>query len=310
MKKNSLAVVIIIIALIFTTGALAFAQAAPNLTGYFVAVDGQPSGPHNAAGLRQLIDRGQLNRDTLVWREGMPAWLAAGTVAELAPLLPAIPPPLPVAQVSSPLPTVAAPPPIPDQVAPPPIPGEAQQTAVPPPIPLQATRAEHERTWWNSFSPALDSNRVIFNAGIGLGPVGGYSRGIPPISASIAFKVSETLPITVGATGIFSTWTWRYELLWEDLHFTFRNIGLGARIMYHFNFARAIDCYIGLSLGYVFQSLSGNISGFGGHIYSNSFFLWSTIVGARWFFSDSLGIYVEAGASSLQWLSVGLTMKF
>jgi len=271
---------------------IAFGQAIPNLTGYFVAVDGQPTGPHDTAGLTDLVKRGQLNRDTLVWRDGMPAWVAAGTVEELAPLLPVVPPPLPTAQV------------------PPPVPGQAQQPrvppALPPPITTQQVTAEREGTWYNSFSPAVERNRVFINAGIGLGPTSGYNMGIPPISASVAFRVTDTLPITVGATGIFTTWRW--STAWVDI--TYMNVGVGARVMYHFNFARNFDSYVGLNLGYVFQTVRGGTFAGGIAPVSNSFFLWGAIVGARFFFTDRFGIYAEAGASSLQFFSVGLAIKF
>jgi len=89
MKKTTSLSAIIVIMLIFGTGGFAFAQAALNLTGYFVAVNGQQTGPHDTAGLTELLNRGQLNRDTLVWQEGMATWVAAGTVEELAPLFPA-----------------------------------------------------------------------------------------------------------------------------------------------------------------------------------------------------------------------------
>ena len=284
---------IIAVALIFCAGGFAFAQVAPNLTGYFVAVDGQSTGPHDTAGLTELINRGQLNRDTLVWRDGMPAWVAAGTVEELLPLLPVVPPPLPAA------------------VMPPPIPGQAHYAAVPPALPPPVTPPpataqpavdERERSWFNSFSPSVADNRIFINAGIGLGPTGAYDRGIPPISASLAFRVSDTLPITVGATGIFTTW--RPPILWGDI--TVMNIGIGARVMYHFNFARNFDSYLGLNVGYVFQRVTGT----GFHQGSASFVFYSTIVGARFFFTDRFGVYMEAGASNLQFLSVGLAMKF
>ena len=289
-KQASPAIIGII--LIFGTGAFAYAQTAQNLTGYFVAVDGQPTGPHDTAGLTELVNRGQLNRDTLVWRDGMPAWVAAGTVEELAPLLPVVPPPLPATQI------------------PPPIPGQAQQAETPPVAPPfvtpQAAAPERERRWYNSFTPGIEDNRVFVNAGIGLGPTGAYNMGIPPISASIAFRVSDILPITVGATGIFTTWRWRSA--WVDIIYT--NIGVGARVMYHFNFARNFDSYVGLNLGYVFQTVRGETFAGGVTPTSNSFFLWGAIVGARFFFTDRFGVYAEAGASSLQFFSAGLAIKF
>jgi membrane protease subunit (stomatin/prohibitin family) len=62
---------------------------------FFVAVNNQQSGPYDAAQLAQMARAGGLTRETLVWRDGMPGWLAAGQVAELSALLGSSPPPLP-----------------------------------------------------------------------------------------------------------------------------------------------------------------------------------------------------------------------
>lgn len=67
----------------------------PTATPFFVAVDGKQSGPFDAEQLRQLAAAGSLNAQTLVWKTGMAAWSAAGTVPELAPVLATVPPPLP-----------------------------------------------------------------------------------------------------------------------------------------------------------------------------------------------------------------------
>jgi len=84
---------------------------APVLSGYFVSINSQPSGPFDTAGLRQLIGNGQLTRDSLVWKEGMANWAVASSVAELAPLFPAGPPPLPP-------PLSSSPPPLPSETTP------------------------------------------------------------------------------------------------------------------------------------------------------------------------------------------------
>ena len=265
---------IIVIVLILATGGFVFAQTSAdlNISGYFVEINVQSTGPYDATGLRHLISQGHLNRSTLVWKEGMSGWIAAGTVPELAPLLSAVPPPLPASQQA------------------------ASQT--------QQTRDQVDGyRWYNSYAPGLRDNRVFFNAGVGLGPTRSYSMGIPPISASVDFKVTDVVPITVGATGMFSTWKWSGY----NFDVTYRNIGIGARGMYHFNFARNLDVYTGLTLGWVIQTASGYsfqaVSG-------NSFFLWGGNVGVRYFFSDRLGVYSELGYSGLQFISAGLTMKF
>jgi hypothetical protein len=60
---------------------------------YFVAVDGQPTGPHNEAALKGLVAGSKLTRETKVWKEGMAGWQLAAEIAELAPFF-IVPPPL------------------------------------------------------------------------------------------------------------------------------------------------------------------------------------------------------------------------
>jgi membrane protease subunit (stomatin/prohibitin family) len=52
----------------------------------FVALNGQQAGPFDSAALLQMAQSGQLTRETLVWKQGMASWGAAGQVAELVPL--------------------------------------------------------------------------------------------------------------------------------------------------------------------------------------------------------------------------------
>jgi membrane protease subunit (stomatin/prohibitin family) len=64
---------------------------------FFVASNGQQTGPFNEAQLAQMIQSGQLKRESLVWKQGMPAWTAAAQVPELANLFGVVPPPVPPA---------------------------------------------------------------------------------------------------------------------------------------------------------------------------------------------------------------------
>ena len=65
---------------------------------YNVVLNGQSAGPYDMSGLQSLVASGQLNKDSLVWKQGMANWTAAGAVQELGPLFaPAAPqtPPVP-----------------------------------------------------------------------------------------------------------------------------------------------------------------------------------------------------------------------
>ncbi len=62
---------------------------------FFIAVNGQQQGPHNLQALQELVNKGSLTRDTLVWKQGMTAWVKASEAGDLNSLFGSVPPPLP-----------------------------------------------------------------------------------------------------------------------------------------------------------------------------------------------------------------------
>ena len=52
---------------------------------WFYASSGQQQGPYPEAQLRDLITRGTIGADTLVWTEGMSGWQRAGDIPGLVP---------------------------------------------------------------------------------------------------------------------------------------------------------------------------------------------------------------------------------
>jgi membrane protease subunit (stomatin/prohibitin family) len=69
----------------------------PGQAQFFAAIDGKQAGPFGLDALKGHAAGGQLTRETLVWKQGMPAWTPAGQVPELEPVFGAMPPPLPEA---------------------------------------------------------------------------------------------------------------------------------------------------------------------------------------------------------------------
>jgi membrane protease subunit (stomatin/prohibitin family) len=67
----------------------------PQSVQFFVAVNGQQSGPFDMAVLQQMAQSGQLTNDSLVWKQGMASWTAAGQVPEMTAVFGAVPPPVP-----------------------------------------------------------------------------------------------------------------------------------------------------------------------------------------------------------------------
>ncbi|MCU0451077.1 MAG: SPFH domain-containing protein [Bernardetiaceae bacterium] len=69
----------------------------PPAVTYFVAVNGQQTGPYDVAILTNMANQGLLSRDSLVWAQGMAGWTAAGQVSALGSVFATVPPPLPPA---------------------------------------------------------------------------------------------------------------------------------------------------------------------------------------------------------------------
>jgi hypothetical protein len=180
-----------------------------------------------------------------------------------------------------------------------------------------AVFGQEGKTWYNSYAEGVDQ-KVLVNVGVGLGPTGGYDLGVPPLSASVDFKLPVSVPLTVGGIVTFAQWKYTVSMPTvtgvfpnisygsKDYEFKWNNIGVGARGMYHFNFVKNLDTYARLTLGYVIQTFEGeDIPGYEGL----SFFLFGANFGARYFFSKTIGAYLEVGYSGLQFASVGLTAK-
>jgi hypothetical protein len=67
----------------------------PQTASFFIGQDGKQAGPFDVPTLQSMASSGQLKRETLVWRQGMPAWTKASDVGELGNLFASVPPPLP-----------------------------------------------------------------------------------------------------------------------------------------------------------------------------------------------------------------------
>ncbi|MBN1820135.1 MAG: SPFH domain-containing protein [Prolixibacteraceae bacterium] len=66
----------------------------PALT-FFIVTNGQLAGPFDLNTLKQMVLQNQFSKETLVWREGMANWTAAGQVPELNSIFGSVPPPIP-----------------------------------------------------------------------------------------------------------------------------------------------------------------------------------------------------------------------
>lgn len=76
----------------------------------FIAIGGQQYGPYNMDLCKQMVQNGQLTPQTMVWKEGLPAWTPASQVPELQILFM---PPTPTGPAMPPLPPTGGPTPPP-----------------------------------------------------------------------------------------------------------------------------------------------------------------------------------------------------
>ena len=68
----------------------------PPITQYFIALNGQQSGPFPLLQLHQMAQNGSFTKDHHVWKQGMPEWILAIDEQDLAKLFSTVPPPPPV----------------------------------------------------------------------------------------------------------------------------------------------------------------------------------------------------------------------
>jgi membrane protease subunit (stomatin/prohibitin family) len=67
----------------------------PGAVNYFLAINGQQSGPFDLNMISQMASQNQITSDTLVWKEGMSNWNKAGNQPDLSAMFGSVPPPVP-----------------------------------------------------------------------------------------------------------------------------------------------------------------------------------------------------------------------
>ncbi len=148
-----------------------------------------------------------------------------------------------------------------------------------------------------SFAQTYSKGDNLLNAGIGLG--GGFGT---PIGLSFEHGFSDK--ISAGAYAAYASKT--VPTGFGDFKYTY--ILTAARASYHFDFGvENLDPYLGAILGYNIASAKWTgggampASSAGGVIYGGH-------AGARYFFSEKIGLFAEAGYG-VGSLNVGLTFK-
>jgi hypothetical protein len=138
---------------------------------------------------------------------------------------------------------------------------------------------------------------------------GTYSIGLPALSASVEYNVTED--IGVGVYGGFQTRSYKYLGFKDRL----TNIGFGVRGVYHGSKlleidAEKFDVYGGGALGFnvfTWSSKDRDDNYFDGR--SSGALSLGIIVGGRYMFKPNVGVFAEVGRGSFGIVTVGATLK-
>lgn len=151
----------------------------------------------------------------------------------------------------------------------------------------------------SSFAQAYSKGDNLLNVGIGLG--GGFGT---PIGLSFEHGFSDK--ISGGAYAAYASKTTATGF--GDYKYTY--ILTAARASYHFDFGvENLDPYLGILLGYNIASAKWTGSGAMPATASAGGFIYGGHAGARYFLSEKIGIFAEAGYG-IGTLNAGITFKF
>jgi hypothetical protein len=163
-----------------------------------------------------------------------------------------------------------------------------------------------------SFPPAISAGSVMIDAGAGWW-ITGYDGKfkIPPLFVNAEFALPAGVPISVGAGVGFFQWT--LDVPFFDGSLT--QITPWARGTWHWGLdIKGLDLYSGVSLGYSIVKVTWKDSIYGGILggmmpdVASSEFYWGIYAGARYFFTENIGVVIEPGYPFV--IKGGLALKF
>ncbi len=152
---------------------------------------------------------------------------------------------------------------------------------------------------------AFNKSDKFLNIGVGVNSA--YQRGIP-LGAS--FEVGITNDISVGANVDYLSSNYKFT----NTKLSFTTIYFAARASYHFNNLfkienEKIDLYAGPSLGYRVFCWKDNSNNSLGDAYGSGVYI-GMHVGAKYYFTEKIGAFVEGGDVGSTNARVGVAFRF
>ncbi|GAB6391675.1 MAG: hypothetical protein MdMp014T_1048 [Treponematales bacterium] len=165
---------------------------------------------------------------------------------------------------------------------------------------------------FKSYAEGVKGTRFLVNAGVGVGILP-YTVSLSPFSASVEYALPN-LPLSVG--GYFGAALGGARSAYYSYFNTLA--AAGAKASWHVDLGvKNLDTYASLTLGWlawnenVKYDAPENIPERSYDTdYDHSGFFWSANIGARYFFTKNIGIYLELGYSAMSVASLGLAAMF
>ena len=173
----------------------------------------------------------------------------------------------------------------------------------------------------------IEKGQVVLDAGVGVGNTvitgDNYTSKLIPLNLDVEVGVAEDLggveSLSLGVGALASYTQGKYDLSLGDAKAGWRNSAtiLGAQAALHYNLGvEKLDTYVSLALGYTIVNgkaygKAGDNKGSSDSYTSDdaSGFYYGISLGARYWFTDLLGVNLEAGYG-LSFLKVGLSFRF
>lgn len=160
---------------------------------------------------------------------------------------------------------------------------------------------------------------LVFNLGVGIGNTrysgSDYKMTVPPLAISGDYAVVDNLingnngSITVGGYLAYAANKQEFTILTEKFGYKFNDLIIGVRGAFHYQFARNLDTYAGLMIGYDIVSHKQYGTWVGTPVNTSaSSVSYGIYIGGRYFFSPKFGIFAELGYG-VSYLTLGLTYK-
>ena len=161
-----------------------------------------------------------------------------------------------------------------------------------------------------TFAQQFQKGTSAINLGIGFGSaLGGLGTGRPAISGSFEYGMWEAGPGVISLGGYIGNTGYRYSS--EGYTQKWNYTVVGARSAYHlhaFETVPQLDPYAGLMIGYNIASYSVT-GGYEGPNTYGSGLGYSLFLGARWFFTNNIAVFVELGYG-VSAINAGVSFKF